>query len=668
MTNCSALINDGQDLSSKVTPLGLPKPYYLLQVRNDPKFKLTAKSARRRGVNAEFTPAGWVYQRKEDAEDVAKRWTEGKRKLEVIRWIDPDTNRLLEKLWEGSKDEAKLAKEDLNIELSKFLNNKKIQSIEMECLKKGLHPSWLYFESKPDCLSKRELELYSEFKPKWDEATIEEPLEISLRESDLLRKKEDLEERIDNEVGKEIFISGIPKKVTDMNSLDQRFAQLEAPGRPCVYINRLDAQPISFSDFTRRLSGEVVRVDSDGQSKYIPASKFWEGNARKRIYKNIVFTNSKVDNETYNLFTGFGIKPKKGKFERIIDHIKDVICCGSEANKEAFIKLLAWQIQNIGKPSRIIVLLKSEQHQAGKGTLLQDILARIYGDAGYVTNNLDQIVGRFNDAIRGKAFIYLDEALFSGDRKSADAIKSLSTAMTIGVETKGVPSVQMPIGVNIFLSTNHKDAAHIEEGDARYWILEVSPHRIGDIEYFKNLYEEIDNGGREAFMDYILNLDVTNFVPMRDIPKDNAAKEEMIRNSINPYDARKWLEECCETSMILGHRQQESGIPYEKSSLPWEPWKTGCEYDNGIFYVAYSEWQKSVKSSIAPKPTASNNFGKLLSEAGFDLRIDGRRLRRLPSPLDCKKRIDEMFQKKMITQRINGSTDSTDSFDHLAQN
>jgi hypothetical protein len=320
-----------------------------------------------------------------------------------------------------------------------------------------------------------------------------------------------------------------------------------------------------------------------------------------------------------------------------------VICAGDEVNNIALLKLLAWQIQNIGKPSRIITALKSKAQQVGKGCFLADVLAVIYGSSGFMTSDLSQIITRFNDTLRGKAFIFLDEALFAGDRKAADAIKALATTTIMGIEPKGVPIVQCPIAVNLFLATNHEDAAHVEEADARYWILEVSPHRVGDVKYFSDLYAEIESGGREAFMHYLLNLDVKDFIPSRDVPKDNAAKEAMIRNSINPYDARKWLEACCRTEMILGYKPPiEMGV---SSKSPWEPWQKGAEYLNGIFTVAYDEWQKTVKSPVGAKPTPGNKFGELLNDAGFALRIDRGRWRKLPDPNECLNTVLGMIEK-----------------------
>lgn len=446
------------------------------------------------------------------------------------------------------------------------------------------------------------------------------------------------------QVGCEVIVNGIPKTITDMKSLDSRLAQLEAPGQPCVIVNRKDALPITNADYNKRLSGEVVvvGVNEKGQTKYVAANKFWEGNTHKHIYRNIVFTNKQTNNSDYNLFTGFGINPKQGDCSKIINHIQDVVCAGNEINSKALLDLNAWQVQNIGRPSRIITALQSVEQQIGKGCYCNDILAPIFGNSGFTTSDIGQIIGRFNDTIRGKAFIFLDECLFAGDRKAADAIKSLATATRIGVESKGVPTVQFPCATNLFLSTNHADAAHIEEADARYWILEVSPHRKGDTHYFEELYAEINGGGLSAFLYYLLNRDVIGFVPQRDVPIDNEAKNKMIRNSINPYDARKWLEECCISRMILGCAPRED---YKQAGYKWELWKEGEEYENGIFWTAYSEWQKNVRSPVAPKPTAANNFGALLNTAGLELRIHGERRRTLPDSIKCLKKVTEMLEK-----------------------
>jgi len=455
--------------------------------------------------------------------------------------------------------------------------------------------------------------------------------------------------------GCEVIVDGVPKKITDMESLNSRFAQLEAPGQPCVIVNRMDASPITNADYNKRLSGEVVcvGVDRKGSPKYVSASRFWEGNTHKHIYRKIVFNNEQTTSNDYNLFPGFGVVPKEGNCDKIINHIKEVVCSGDDEKSKALLNLNAWQVQNIGKPSRIITALQSNEQQIGKGLYCNEILAPIFGESGLVTSDIGKIIGRFNDTIRGRAFIFLDECLFSGDRKAADAIKSLATATRISIESKGVPTVQFPCATNLFLSTNHEDAAHIEESDARYWVLQVSPHRHGDTAYFKEILDEINGGGLSAFLLFLLNRDVKSFVPQRDVPIDNEAKNKMIKNSINPFDARKWLEECCLSGWILGCNPRGECL---FARYKWEKWKEGEEYENGIFWTAYTEWMSTVRSPIAPKPTSVPIFGRLLNKAGFELRIHDQRRRTLPNATECLKKVTEMMEKKLKSE---DSTDST---------
>ncbi len=409
---------------------------------------------------------------------------------------------------------------------------------------------------------------------------------------------------------KTVVQNGILKRVVTLADLNAQFAILEQDGSPSVYVHRRDFLPIQDQDLKRRLAGEVVEIGKkDKQPLYKGAFAFWTQNAERHVYRRVAFTNKPIAGDTLNLFRGLGVVPKAGKCERIIKHVREVICSGNDADGDAMLKLLAWQLQKIGEPSRVVVVLKSAKQQAGKGIVLGEVMAKIYGPSGFTAAATDQILGRFNSAIRGRAFIFLDEVLFGGDRKAADGIKSLSTATVIGIEEKGLPIVQCPIAANLWLASNHENAAHVEEHDARHWCLDVSPHRIGDSAYFSALMAEIENGGREAFAYYLLNMDVSGFVPWRDAPKENDTKRHMVKLSVNPFDARKWLEDCCHTNRIIGLRDEDTG--------KWATWIAGEELPLAAIAAAYVEWQKTVKSPVAAKPTPIGSLGEILGKCGF---------------------------------------------------
>jgi hypothetical protein len=233
--------------------------------------------------------------------------------------------------------------------------------------------------------------------------------------------------------------------------------------------------------------------------------------------------------------------------------------------------------------------------------------------------------------------------MFSGDRKAADAIKRLATTTLYGIETKGLPVIQCPVAVNLWAATNHDVAAFIEEQDVRYWVLNVSEHRVGDTDYFARLAEEIENGGREAFAHSLLERDVSRFNPLRDTPKNNDAKREMIRRSINPFDARKWLEECCLTEQIIGAADTTNWIP---GQVKWRKWIPGDIVPFHALANAYTAWQRDVKSPVSPNPTPKGSLGEVLTNAGFG-RVHNRAGsdRTLPHPDDCLKKLYEPAKK-----------------------
>jgi hypothetical protein len=294
--------------------------------------------------------------------------------------------------------------------------------------------------------------------------------------------------------------------------------------------------------------------------------------------------------------------------------------------------------------------MKSKKHQVGKGALLGETMLKIYGPAGFAPAAIDQVLGRFNDVLVGCVYVFLDEVMFSGDRRAADNLKSLVTATEYGIETKGLPVIKCPVGVNIWMATNHEVAAFIEEQDVRYWVLNVSEHRVGDTDYFTRLLEEIENGGREAFAHYLLNLDVNGFVPLRDTPKNNAAKHEMIRRSINPFDARKWLEECCLTQQIIGAADTQEWTPGKPA--PWRKWIPGLTVPFSLLANAYTRWQRDVKSPVSPQPTQKGALGEVLSRAGFEQDHTKRGSdRTLPDPDLC---LNKLFRPPSETDPDQG--------------
>jgi hypothetical protein len=149
-------------------------------------------------------------------------------------------------------------------------------------------------------------------------------------------------------------------------------------------------------------------VDKTGKPVFEAPYKFWTGHARRHDLPTHRLHHEKLPDDTFNLFRGFGVIPKAGACALICAHIHEVICARDAIAYERMLDLMAWQMQNVGRPSRIIVILMTEGQQAGKGIVLLEVLLKIYGEAGFIPNSTEQVLGRFNDALVGRVFIFLD--------------------------------------------------------------------------------------------------------------------------------------------------------------------------------------------------------------------------------------------------------------------
>lgn len=109
-----------------------------------------------------------------------------------------------------------------------------------------------------------------------------------------------------------------------------------------------------------------------------------------------------------------------------------------------------------------------------------------------------------------------------------------------------------PAGLNLWIISNSTTPVHIEVEDFRHWPLRVSAAKKGDVEYWRALRHEIDNGGREAFLFEMLNRPIGDFFPQRDVPRFNAEHKRMVDECRDPGSPREWLLECLERGELIG--------------------------------------------------------------------------------------------------------------------
>jgi hypothetical protein len=272
------------------------------------------------------------------------------------------------------------------------------------------------------------------------------------------------------------------------------------------------------------------------------------GDAREAIAvfmvdpQTVVFSNmgfyppgSDIPEHTLNLYQPPRVCGQPGsESKRITEYILEVICDGNYVLFNYFMQWLAHALRRPHEKPGVMIVLIGEQG-VGKGLLLA-LLRRIFGPTAWQTSSINHVVGRFNAWLEGVMIVMLDEALFEGDKKSHDIMKSLITEAMITVEQKNRPVMQMPSFHRYIAATNHKVFSKIEISDRRHAYFHVSSKYKGDKKYFSALFGLISDDIEVAkFVNQLYEVDLSDFSP--GIAPKSQLRDEQVVQSLEGFEA-----------------------------------------------------------------------------------------------------------------------------------
>jgi hypothetical protein len=259
---------------------------------------------------------------------------------------------------------------------------------------------------------------------------------------------------------------------------------------------------------------EALPLRSDPK---IETKKFWI-DPNTKIFDSIAFTPDPTAPSTINYWVPPTVKPiPNGDWQVIGEFLLNVICAGDMALFRYLMMYVAHMLQHPSiKPGIIIVLLGGQG--TGKGTFLR-MLYRIWSRTTLIVSDVGQIVGTFNAALERNYVICMDEALFSGDKKSIERLKSLVTEPVIHIEQKYQPSRSIESFHRFFATSNNDFFGQVDSDDRRFLFLRVSDQHQTDLPYFEAVHKAIDDDAcMGAMVHDLLQLDLANFNP-RQRPK-----------------------------------------------------------------------------------------------------------------------------------------------------
>jgi hypothetical protein len=353
-----------------------------------------------------------------------------------------------------------------------------------------------------------------------------------------------------------------------------------------------------------RYANQLVKIGETqkgaNKGKAIEETKFtiWKKSAKRRDFRTVTFMPPPkvADPRDYNLWKGFAVQPLQvpegiivgsdahdrwiadvvvPRCIKYLGLIHDIICGGEPARQEEYFEylldLLALTVQRPGEPSEVAVVLKGERG-AGKGMFVRNYGA-LFGRHFVHISKPEQITGKFNAAVSGKIIIFADEAFFAGDKRDLGALKVLITEPSLAIERKGIDVTQEDNFVHLFMASNEDWHTPAGFQERRFFALLVSNTKMQDSDYFDAIKQEMDNGGREAFLTFLLARTITDEKrkALRHAPRTD---ELRIQQEATLPPELKWWKDC----LWSGEIREGEGWPEEiGTSLLYSEYLMYCD-------------------------------------------------------------------------------------------
>lgn len=306
----------------------------------------------------------------------------------------------------------------------------------------------------------------------------------------------------------------------------------------------------SFEDFKNRYRHIKVQVGDDGKGNPIfkAAGSWWVDHPNRRQYETIVFAPGHEVPEAYNLWKGFAVDSIPGhKHEPFLAHIRDNICSGSLELYNYLVGWMARAVQQPDSPGEVALVFRGKMG-TGK-SFVAKVFGNLFGRHFMQVSDSKHLVGSFNAHLRDCVVLFGDEAFYAGDKKHEAILRALITEEVIVVEGKGVDAEAAPNYTHIIMASNSDWVVPAGPEERRYLVIDVGNERMQDRSYFKALRKELDEGGSENLLHFLMSYDLKEY-EVRAVPKTQALQDQKLL-SLSPE--QQWWYEKLHYGRMLGN-------------------------------------------------------------------------------------------------------------------
>lgn len=316
-------------------------------------------------------------------------------------------------------------------------------------------------------------------------------------------------------------------------------------GGQTVVINEQATGPVNdrvrvmtFESMNQWFANTVTEVEgSDGKRRPVTWAKAWQSHPDRRQYDGFEFfpnpDGAKSTPNYLNLWRGFSFIPSPaGTCNRFKDHLRVNVC---QENEEHYRYILGWMAHLVQRPRERpgIALVLRGRKGTGK-TVVGDILGSLFAPHYFIVDDARYLTGQFNAHMTSCLLLQVDEGIWAGDKAAEGRFKGLLTSRTQMIEAKRVDPIRMENRVRVIVTSNEEWVVPATGDERRFFVLDVGEHAARNNQYFAEMYEELDNGGREKLLHELLTFDLSQFDISR-IPQTRALLDQKLR-SLDPID------------------------------------------------------------------------------------------------------------------------------------
>jgi hypothetical protein len=271
--------------------------------------------------------------------------------------------------------------------------------------------------------------------------------------------------------------------------------------------------------------------------KSVAVGDHWLRHPRRRQFEGIEFAPSGGRPGYYNMWQSFAVEPREGDCSKFLAHLRDNVCSDDPALYNWVIGWFAHVFQHPEEKLDTALVLRGKMG-VGK-TKVGQVVGSLLGDHYALVSDPRYVTGQFNSHMASLLLLHADEAFWAGDKRGEGKLKDLVSGKQHFIEFKGIDPVLVKNLMRLFVTGNREWLVPAGFEERRFAALDVLDAHMQDYPYFAAIDAEMDNGGREALLHYLLNFDLSR-INLREIPRTAALLEQQIETA-TPEQAW-WLD------------------------------------------------------------------------------------------------------------------------------